>query len=129
MKLIKDNIEVVVMLVIILFIFITLVTFYEEKLNVSNMCNWSSEESYTETEEGKIEFEFIALELVTSEYVKIKDENNIVYVLKLPSASSYIIEGEKYKLSADKNNTCKTYNHKNIQNLLQMTGYQVTKED
>lgn len=91
MKAIKSNMEIIVVLLIILFIFTTLVVFYEGKLKEGSYCPVSNNE-----------FRFKYLEKIKDGYIRVELPNKKTYVINISeNIVNELIANNKYKFTIE----------------------------
>lgn len=94
MNFIKKNIELIVVAFIILFIFVTLVVFYENKLVEKNKCTLYSDNSFGFWYEERISDEYIKIFADQKEYV-IRLSSEIIDTLEIDKLYQFEIDEDR----------------------------------
>ena len=129
MKIISKNIEFIVVLFITFMIFVTLVIFYENKIEILNRKIDENKNVYDIDKNNNLVFLFTYVEKISDNYVKIENklENELIIYLKKDIIDDLTLNN-LYKIYLDKN-ICDEYDY-DIQKIINNNGIiKIVKEN
>lgn len=129
MKIISKNIEFIVVLFITFMIFVTLVIFYENKIEILNRKIDENKNVYDIDKNNNLVFLFTYVEKISDNYVKIENklEDELIIYLKKDIIDDLTLNN-LYKIYLDKN-ICDEYDY-DIQKIINNNGIiKIVKEN